>query len=103
MASSFAAEGFDVREVTLVDRYFHVADDDDNATISEAVARHIRSGQVKEAVKAFRSADLFVERVRLFKPSPRASVDIRQNGVILASGIETELVDKVLSRAFDAE
>lgn len=103
IASAFAAEGFDVRSITLVDRFFRPADADDVHAVSDVVSRHIRLGEVESAIAMSRSADLFVEQVRLFKPSSNTSVDIRQNGVILVRNVDRGFVDKVLSRAFVAQ
>lgn len=102
IASSFAAEGFDVRNVTLIDRFFTVADEDSDPIV-DAVTRHIQAGQIEAAIATCRSADLFVEQVKLFHRRLQATVDIRQNGVILAKGIDADLVDKVLNRTFDVQ
>lgn len=102
IASSFATEGFDVRRVTLVDRFFQAADDDDSAAIADLVQQYIQANNIQAAVAAFRTANLFVETVRLFKTTVNQSVDIRQNGVIIAKNIELNLIDQVLRRAFSA-
>lgn len=103
IASAFVADGFNVRSVTLVDRQFRPANEDDYADVLEAVRRNITSGSVPAALAASREVDLFVEQVRLFEKSSASSIDIRQNGVIFASHIEIGRIGQILSRAFNVQ
>ncbi|WP_377449657.1 hypothetical protein [Rhodococcoides fascians] len=101
IASAFVADGFDVRSVVLVDRLFRVADETEYADVEQAVLHHIASGNDRAALRACREVDLFAEQVRLFERKSAASVDVRQNGVIIAGNIEIDRIGDILSRAFD--